>query len=162
MRRASGRLVAPERRMSSLVMTAIAAAASRRPSSRRETEVISTFSSSSTDMRLSSASGSASAHVGAQGSMSAPIAKARAVGAWLFIGYVLLRNALTSAARAKLSHAGGTLRYRVCSMKTLELRKLGSSGIEVSALGLGCMGMSHGYGVPQDRLQMIELLRTAV
>jgi aryl-alcohol dehydrogenase-like predicted oxidoreductase len=44
----------------------------------------------------------------------------------------------------------------------MKFRKLGRHGPEVSALGLGCMGMSHGYGVPQDRPQMIALLRAAV
>ena len=41
-------------------------------------------------------------------------------------------------------------------------RKLGKSGLEVSALGLGCMGMSFSYGPPKDRQEMISLLRTAV
>ena len=41
-------------------------------------------------------------------------------------------------------------------------RTLGRSGLTVSALGLGCMGMSHGYGPPKDRQEMIALLRTAV
>src|SRR5512137_1691200 len=41
-------------------------------------------------------------------------------------------------------------------------RKLGSSGLEVSALGLGCMGMSFSYGPPADKKEMISLLRTAV
>ncbi len=41
-------------------------------------------------------------------------------------------------------------------------RKLGNSGLEVSALGLGCMGMSFSYGPPKDRQDMIALLRTAV
>src|SRR5690242_4433385 len=41
-------------------------------------------------------------------------------------------------------------------------RELGTRGLTVSALGLGCMGMSHGYGVPADRQQMIALLRAAV
>jgi len=41
-------------------------------------------------------------------------------------------------------------------------RKLGSSGLEVSALGLGCMGMSFFYGPPSDRGEMITLLRQAV
>jgi len=40
-------------------------------------------------------------------------------------------------------------------------RKLGCSDLEVSALGLGCMGMSFGYGPPADKQQMISLIRTA-
>lgn len=44
----------------------------------------------------------------------------------------------------------------------METRKLGQSGLEVSALGFGCMGMSFGYGPPADKQQMISLLRTAV
>ena len=41
-------------------------------------------------------------------------------------------------------------------------RKLGNSGLEVSALGLGCMGMSSGFGPPADRAEMISVLRKAV
>src|SRR5471032_1320654 len=41
-------------------------------------------------------------------------------------------------------------------------RTLGNSSLEVSALGLGCMGMSFGYGAPADARQMIALLRGAV
>jgi aryl-alcohol dehydrogenase-like predicted oxidoreductase len=41
-------------------------------------------------------------------------------------------------------------------------RTLGRSGLEVSALGLGCMGLSHGYGAAVDRLDGIDLIRTAV
>jgi aryl-alcohol dehydrogenase-like predicted oxidoreductase len=44
----------------------------------------------------------------------------------------------------------------------MEKRKLGIGNLEVSALGLGCMGMSWSYGPPKDRQQMISLLRTAV
>ena len=44
----------------------------------------------------------------------------------------------------------------------MQKRKLGSSGLEVSALGLGCMGMSYGYGPAGDRQEMISLLRMAV
>src|SRR6266705_3491003 len=41
-------------------------------------------------------------------------------------------------------------------------RKLGNSGLEVSALGLGCMGMSFSYGPPKDKQEMTSLLRAAV
>ncbi|HTH49849.1 MAG TPA: aldo/keto reductase, partial [Candidatus Limnocylindria bacterium] len=44
----------------------------------------------------------------------------------------------------------------------MNTRNLGSSTLEVSALGLGCMGMSANYGPPADRQEMIGLIRTAV
>jgi aryl-alcohol dehydrogenase-like predicted oxidoreductase len=44
----------------------------------------------------------------------------------------------------------------------MQKRKLGKSGLEVSALGLGCMGMSYGYGPAADKREMISLIRTAV
>ncbi len=44
----------------------------------------------------------------------------------------------------------------------MQKRKLGKSNLEVSALGLGCMGMSFSYGAPKDKQEMISLLRTAV
>jgi aryl-alcohol dehydrogenase-like predicted oxidoreductase len=44
----------------------------------------------------------------------------------------------------------------------MQKRRLGNSTLEVSALGLGCMGMSSGYGPPADKQQMIGLIRTAV
>lgn len=44
----------------------------------------------------------------------------------------------------------------------MEQRKLGKSGLEVSALGLGCMGMSFGYGAPADKQEMISVIRAAV
>ncbi|MEI6207414.1 MAG: aldo/keto reductase [Desulfuromonadales bacterium] len=44
----------------------------------------------------------------------------------------------------------------------MQKRSLGKSGLEVSALGLGCMGMSFGYGPPADKKEMISILRTAV
>ena len=46
-------------------------------------------------------------------------------------------------------------------METMKKRKLGNSGLEVSALGLGCMGMSFGYGPPKDKKDMISLIRSA-
>ena len=45
---------------------------------------------------------------------------------------------------------------------TLTTRKLGSQGLEVSAIGLGCMGMSSAFGPPPPRAEMITLLRQAV
>jgi len=44
----------------------------------------------------------------------------------------------------------------------MQKRKLGKSNLEVSALGLGCMGMNFGYGPPADKPEMISLIRTAV
>src|SRR2546427_5406440 len=44
----------------------------------------------------------------------------------------------------------------------MQKRKLGTRGLEVSALGLGCMGMSQSYGVPPDKQATISLIRTAV
>ena len=44
----------------------------------------------------------------------------------------------------------------------MQKRKLGKSGLEVSAIGLGCMGMSFSYGPPADKQEMISLIRTAV
>src|ERR1700730_14483066 len=44
----------------------------------------------------------------------------------------------------------------------MQKRKLGKSGPEVSALGLGCMGMSFSYGPPKDKQEMTSLLRAAV
>jgi aryl-alcohol dehydrogenase-like predicted oxidoreductase len=44
----------------------------------------------------------------------------------------------------------------------MQKRKLGKSNLEVSAMGLGCMGMSSGYGPPGDKKEMIGLIRTAV
>jgi aryl-alcohol dehydrogenase-like predicted oxidoreductase len=44
----------------------------------------------------------------------------------------------------------------------MQIRTLGKSGLSVSALGLGCMGMSFGYGPPADKQEMIKLIRSAV
>src|SRR5882672_5123376 len=44
----------------------------------------------------------------------------------------------------------------------MEKRELGKSGLEVSSIGLGCMGMSHGYGPAADKQEMISLIRSAV
>ena len=44
----------------------------------------------------------------------------------------------------------------------MKRRTLGSGGLEVSALGYGCMGLSHGYGTPADRAHAIGMIRAAV
>src|SRR5579872_5871634 len=44
----------------------------------------------------------------------------------------------------------------------MQKRKLGKNNLEVSALGLGCMGMSFSYGPPKDKQEMTALLRAAV
>jgi len=71
-------------------------------------------------------------------------------------------------------HAGGKCREGLyCSIgiadtqnlmkgHTMKKRTLGKSNLEVSALGLGCMGMSFGLGPPADKQEMISLLRSAV
>ena len=45
---------------------------------------------------------------------------------------------------------------------SMQLRQLGDSGLEVSALGLGCMGLSSGYGPAIDKSRAIALIRAAV
>jgi len=44
----------------------------------------------------------------------------------------------------------------------MQKRKLGRSNLEVSAIGLGCMGMSYGYGPAADKQEMVSLIRAAV
>jgi aryl-alcohol dehydrogenase-like predicted oxidoreductase len=45
---------------------------------------------------------------------------------------------------------------------TMQKRTLGNNGLEVSAIGLGCMGLSYGYGPATDKKQAVELIRAAV
>jgi aryl-alcohol dehydrogenase-like predicted oxidoreductase len=51
---------------------------------------------------------------------------------------------------------------RVPKEEAMQKRKLGKSNLEVSALGLGCMGLSDGYGPPVDKQQAVSLIRAAV
>jgi aryl-alcohol dehydrogenase-like predicted oxidoreductase len=61
-----------------------------------------------------------------------------------------------------LSHYFGVAEQFGCGGERMKKRKLGKSNLEVSAIGLGCMGMSFGYGPPADKREMISLIRTAV
>jgi aryl-alcohol dehydrogenase-like predicted oxidoreductase len=66
--------------------------------------------------------------------------------------------------RAKLMTLLSKIPHRFKDDKefNMQKRKLGKSNLEVSALGLGCMGMSYGYGPPADKQDMISLIRAAV
>ena len=44
----------------------------------------------------------------------------------------------------------------------MQKRRLGNNGLEVSALGLGCMGMTWAYGAPGDHAEMVALIRHAI
>ena len=44
----------------------------------------------------------------------------------------------------------------------MQTRKMGNSGLEVSAIGLGCMGLTFGYGPATDKAEAIKLIRAAV
>src|SRR4029077_20182279 len=48
------------------------------------------------------------------------------------------------------------------TQETIQKRKLGNSNLKVSAIGLGCMGMSVSYGPPKDKREMIKLVHDAV
>jgi aryl-alcohol dehydrogenase-like predicted oxidoreductase len=61
-----------------------------------------------------------------------------------------------------LSHFFGVAEQSGSEGERMKKRKLGKSNLEVSAIGLGCMGMSFGYGPPADKQEMISLIRTAV
>src|SRR5881392_2944039 len=61
-------------------------------------------------------------------------------------------------------HVGHSLHQRLSRVRgdKMQKRKLGNSNLEVSTLGLGCMGMSFSYGPPKDKQEMTSLLRAAV
>jgi aryl-alcohol dehydrogenase-like predicted oxidoreductase len=61
-----------------------------------------------------------------------------------------------------LSGASSGLGLNHQGEQAMKTRTLGKSDLEVSAIGLGCMGMSHAYGTPPDRQEMIKLVRSAV
>ena len=61
-----------------------------------------------------------------------------------------------------MSEGGGEPPHISSTGEPMQKRKLGKSDLEVSAIGLGCMGMSFGYGPPMDKQEAISLIRTAV
>src|SRR5438445_2231833 len=69
-----------------------------------------------------------------------------------------LAGAKTSVRRQPRNRAQFTRRKD----KVMKKRKLGKSNLEVSAIGLGCMGMSFGYGPAADKKEMVSLIRSAV
>src|SRR5712691_5195036 len=70
---------------------------------------------------------------------------------------------LRQSLRRNLRSAGIVENYLLASKgETMQKRKLGKSNLEVSSLGLGCMGMSFGFGPPADKQEMISLIRSAV
>src|SRR3989454_3855642 len=69
-----------------------------------------------------------------------------------------LAGAKTSVRRQPRNKAQFTRRKD----KVMKKRKLGKSNLEVSAIGLGCMGMSFGYGPAADKKEMVSLIRSAV
>jgi aryl-alcohol dehydrogenase-like predicted oxidoreductase len=61
-----------------------------------------------------------------------------------------------------MPNSGARLGSTDTKEETMQKRKLGNGNLEVSALGLGCMGMSFSYGPPKDKKEMISVLRAAV
>jgi aryl-alcohol dehydrogenase-like predicted oxidoreductase len=57
---------------------------------------------------------------------------------------------------------GSTIKGAFIRREIMQKRKLGNSNLEVSAIGLGCMGMSFSYGPPKDKQEMTALLHAAV
>src|SRR5213082_1943970 len=77
------------------------------------------------------------------------------------VGYTFLRRA---SGFASLDRQRTNCASYECWLagETMQKRKLGKSSLEVSAMGLGCMGMSYGYGPAADKKEMIAQIRTAV
>ena len=61
-----------------------------------------------------------------------------------------------------LRELGTLTRLRLSEGEAMQKRKFGKSNLEVSAIGLGCMGLSFGYGPAVDKMEGISLIRAAV
>src|SRR5580700_5406719 len=64
--------------------------------------------------------------------------------------------------RSSAKNVGSEPLSQTIGVQKMQTRKLGKSGLEVSALGLGCMGMSFSYGPAKDKQEMTSLIRAAV
>src|SRR5580700_1847526 len=64
--------------------------------------------------------------------------------------------------RSSAKNVGSEPLSQTIGVQKMQTRKLGKTGLEVSALGLGCMGMSFSYGPPKDKQEMTSLIRAAV
>jgi aryl-alcohol dehydrogenase-like predicted oxidoreductase len=75
----------------------------------------------------------------------------------------VLRSLLLNIGEATLrANSQDTVRGEARGGEAVQKRRLGKSGLEVSAIGLGCMGMTSAYGPPADKQGMIALIRGAV
>src|SRR5881409_1152222 len=61
-----------------------------------------------------------------------------------------------------IKELGGLTGLRLSEGGVMQKRELGKSNLEVSAIGLGCMGMSFGYGPAGDKQEMMSVIRSAV
>src|SRR5262249_38328495 len=77
-------------------------------------------------------------------------------------GWPLMNLGERGLGRSHKSPGGDEPPHITSTGEPMQKRKLGNSGLEVSAIGLGCMGMSFGYGPPMDRQEAIALIRMAV
>lgn len=72
------------------------------------------------------------------------------------------RNAIENRERAEMVMKTRDRLVTLDTESTMQKRKLGKSGVEVSALGFGCMGLSANYGPPTERQEGIKIIRAAV
>src|SRR6202142_4256841 len=72
-----------------------------------------------------------------------------------------MRSRSSTTVRRRDRAETGLIRSTIEGDRKMQKRRLGNSNMEVSALGLGCMGMSSGYGPAADKQEMISLIRAA-
>ena len=79
----------------------------------------------------------------------------------IIIDYIVYRQSMYKINKIKQCTSKCTRYYRK-KENLMDKRILGKRGLEVSTIGLGCMGMTHGFGEPSDEIEMIEVIRGAV